>query len=247
MTLSATLHCKGQVILTGMETFTMIFASDKQVYVGKSHKLNEAIKLKDFDRKITSLAVHNNHLFVSLVRSDKWFSSDSSIWRSNITYSKNFTIDPKSWDKIVLAKNVGDDITCMVGAEEHIYAGLTDGEILKCSAKEKDNCEIWKKSDESHITGMDYNSGNSYVTMYTNGDGYLYRYSLIKGSNRAGEFRKKYFSEFSALKVEFDAVWLGTRDSFRYVKMVSFGTRDFKKHVDNAQFDFQDRPMKTPL
>lgn len=191
---------------------TIVFSADKSVSVENTNDFYKAVKLKEFDRDVTSLVIYENYLFVSLARSDEWFSEDSQIWRANITYPKNFTIAVKSWERIGVANNLFDDITCMVGVKGKIYAGLSDGSILKCSAEEKDKCEYLHTLPKS-INGIDYdpNSGRIYASTKKS----VHNCSLdIKDS--CSEVALPEFLGITSLKVNFDAIWLGVKKEWYF-------------------------------
>lgn len=187
------------------EALTMVFSSKGQVYIGKSDKLHEAKKFKNFKRYVTSFAKYNDYLYASVKRSH-WSTKDSSIWRAKlIVNSTNTEIDDKSWINFDFVNKSKEDIRCMTIAKGYIYAGRSDGIMRRCSTDEPINCTTFNQFDFGDIIGIDYNPGEEkiYAALLS---GTVKRCS--PDTANSCEDMKLPVEFIMAFKIEFNTLWL---------------------------------------
>lgn len=192
---------------TNGQSFTMIFASKGSVMVGTSDKLYEAKELKNFQRNVTSLAVHNGYLYASLKRTSL---TDSSIWRvqlDNLDNSEDIGVYNSTWKKFTDLNKFFESILCMVTVNETMYAGRTDGVIWRCPINNPKKCDKLIKFNNNKITGIDYNLVDGKIYASTK-NGSLVRCS---GAPNSCQEIYKFNHEVTTVKIEFGTLWVGIK------------------------------------
>lgn len=201
--LSTAFHCNCE----NSKDFKMIFGlADGRVLVANSYLFNKTKQIARFPNEISSLAVHKDYLYVSQ-KVHSFINRDSSIWRCKIIDSKNFIIHPNCirFTEVCL---LGESVLSMVALQDYIYVGRSDGVIWRCATDNTNNCEIFNQVGAHKITGIDYNprNGNIYVSLWTG--------TLLRCRHYCGSSCESVYSwsehKFTALKMAFDAVWIGT-------------------------------------
>lgn len=203
------------------EDFTMIYASENQVFVRYTRANNAVVtkRLTEFARDITGLATYKDCLFVSVTRSGL-NKKDSGIWRVNGSkIFSNFQVDNNSWKEFHVLNTVASNVLSMVIAEGYIYAGRCDRIMWRCSADEPNSCENFNQFS-SPISNIEYSPVDGQVYAVANGK--------IKRCSPYSAYSCHSVSisqDVTAVKAAFGAIWFGTKSGLIW-----------KCHLNNASY-----------
>lgn len=147
------------------ENFTITYGKEDDIYVEEFSKSAKPRLLTYYYRDVTSLAIHNDDLYVSRRETDDKYST---IRRYKVsTDSKSFKIENTSGELFHVVNEVEEDILSMVIAERHVYSGCSDGVLWRRSADKKYECEKFQVFlgwiFQSKITEIDYNPDDGQI------------------------------------------------------------------------------------
>lgn len=163
---------------------------------------------------MTSLAIYNNYLYVSVKRNEH-LPVSSRIWRAKKpTNSSSFEIT-SNWQEYLVANS---DILSMIFTKAFIYLGYSDGFLRRCLIDHPYMCQAFgKRLEKSSITKLDYNPEDYRV------------YAVRSVLHSKGKFSSQWFHQlmrcssetpnsctevsiglkgWAILQVAFDALWI---------------------------------------
>lgn len=255
------------------EDFTMVYAIGGKIFVKEPRTNYTSRNLTSFDADITDLVMYEDYLYVSKKRNSE-DTTNSGIWRLEITNSTSSGIDYSSKHIVTLVDTVKSNILSIAIAKKYIYAGRSDGIMLRCLTAIPYSCEDFytfkKRISNVFITDLVYNPDHEQIYAVEKvvfpSDPYdelFYLWSCSPDTPQSCSRRSAVLKSQRILYFAFNAVWQGTDsghikkcssnlkichefDDFDHSVAMKFGASDkyLYVHADSGKYIWRCDPNK---